>query len=128
MSFEPRKFNDLMALVVEDEAIIAFLIEDMLNDLCFRKVVQASSIPQAIAALEKGRPDIAILDVNLAGVPAYPIAERLQAAGIPFIFASGYGTAGIAAPWSGNPVLQKPFQADKLAEAIGACLRAAKRE
>ena len=128
MSLEAARFSGLTALVVEDETIIALLIEDMLKDIGFAEVGQAGSIAQAIAALERTRPDIAILDVNLAGVPAYPVAERLQAADIPFIFASGYSTAGIAAPWSRCSVLKKPFQADKLAEAIGVCLRSAKRE
>jgi len=128
MPLEAAEFGKLTALVVEDESIIAFMIEDMLNDIGFGQVLQANSIPQALAALEKERPDIVILDVNLSGVPAYPVAERLQAAGIPFIFASGYGTAGIAAPWSRSPVLQKPFQAEKLADAITACLASSKRK
>lgn len=127
MSPETARFNGLRALVVEDETIIALLVEDMLKELGFNEVVKASSVPQAIAALETAPPDIVILDVNLAGVQAYPVAERLQSAGIPFIFASGYGSSGIAAPWSGHPVLQKPFQADNLTEAIDACLRTAGR-
>jgi len=78
MSPETARFNGLRALVVEDETIIALLVEDMLKELGFNEVVKASSVPQAIAALETAPPDIVILDVNLAGVQAYPVAERLQ--------------------------------------------------
>jgi DNA-binding response OmpR family regulator len=121
---DTAKFHALTALVVEDEIIIAFLIEDMLKDAGFLEVLHSGSIPQAFALLEKTRPDIAILDLNLAGEPAYPVAERLQSAGIPFVFASGYGTVGVAGAWSGTPVIQKPFQADALMELLAACLPA----
>ena len=67
--------------------------------------------------------DLAILDVNLNGEETYPLADSLAARAIPFIFATGYGSSGIKAEWSGVPVLQKPFQSRELAEAINRVLR-----
>jgi DNA-binding response OmpR family regulator len=114
MQKEPASFADLDVLVVEDEAIISFLVEDMLRELGARDVWIASSVETALAKLKEKRPGLAILDVNLGGVSAYPVAERLEAAGIPFLFASGYGQAGIGPAWSTIPVIQKPFDMDGL--------------
>jgi DNA-binding response OmpR family regulator len=114
MPKEPASFADLDVLVVEDEAIISFLVEDMLRELGARDVWIASSVETALAKLKEKRPGLAILDVNLGGVSAYPVAERLKAAGIPFLFASGYGQAGIGPAWSTIPVIQKPFDMDGL--------------
>jgi len=123
MLSEPATFNGLTALVVEDEALIAFLIEDMLKDAGFGEVIHAGSIRQALATLEKMHPDIAVLDLNLAGEPAYPVAERLRSLSIPFAFASGYGTTVVSGAWAQTPVIQKPFQADVLLDTLYALLQ-----
>ncbi|HEY1637840.1 MAG TPA: response regulator [Rhizomicrobium sp.] len=122
MLSEPGTFNGLTALVVEDEILIAFLIQDMLKDAGFGEVIQAGSIGQAFAILEKMHPDVAILDLNLAGEPAYPVAEHLQSLGIPFAFASGYGMTGVSGAWAQTPVIQKPFQAEVLLDTLSALL------
>jgi len=64
--------------------------------------------------------DVAILDVNLAGKVSYPIAAILRARGIPFLFATGYGTAGLPPGLHGVPVLAKPFRISELASAMPA--------
>jgi DNA-binding response OmpR family regulator len=125
MLSEPETFNGLTVLVVEDEALIAFLIEDMLKDAGFGEVIHAGSIRQAFATLEKTHPDVAVLDLNLAGEPAYPVAERLQSLGVPFAFASGYGTTGVSGAWAQTPVIQKPFQAGALLDTLSALLQKA---
>jgi len=109
-------------LLVEDETVIAFLIEDMLAELGFHHVLHAASVPDAIALLRARLPDVAILDVNVGNTPVYPIAELLVAANIPFMFASGYGNAGIPAQWKSVPTIQKPFEGGTLAAAIGSIL------
>jgi CheY-like chemotaxis protein len=53
--------------------------------------------------------DLAILDVNVAGEPIYPVAEALAQRSIPFVFSTGYGSAGIRDAFRDRPVLQKPF-------------------
>jgi len=68
-------------------------------------------------ALEMARGDaidLAILDINLNGEKAYPVAEALAARNIPFVFSTGYGRNSLPAHYRGRPTLQKPFQQDDL--------------
>lgn len=108
----------LKLLVVEDEAIISFLIEDMLLSLGCASVAHASSVKQAISLLSEQTPDAAVLDVNLAGEPGYAVAEKLEEGGIPFVFATGYGGTGLPARWRERPVIQKPFTLESLEAAL----------
>jgi CheY-like chemotaxis protein len=124
MNRESSQFDGLKVLVVEDETIIAFMIEDMLRELGCGDVLHAASIANALLAVERNRPDVAILDVNLGGAPVYAVAEKLDAAGVPFAFASGYGQGGISDAWAGRTVIQKPFDLPRLAEGLRACLAA----
>jgi CheY-like chemotaxis protein len=100
--------------LVEDEAIIAILMEDPLAELGCDVVATAGELDEAIAAAETGQFDLAFLDVNLRGIPVYPVAEVLRARAIPFAFVTGYGSSGVDAPHLEAPILQKPFQARDL--------------
>jgi CheY-like chemotaxis protein len=103
----------LRILVVEDEMTIAFMIEDMLTDLGHVVVEIAMRLPDAVKVAADLDIDLAILDVNLDGHRSFPVAEVLTGRGIPFAFATGYGSAGIEQPFKNRPVLMKPFlQAD----------------
>ena len=102
-------------LVVEDEAIIAILMEDLLDELGCDVVATAAELDGAIAAARTGEFDLAFLDVNLRGVPVYPVAEVLRARAIPFAFVTGYGSTGVDAAGVEAPILQKPFQSRDLA-------------
>ncbi|MEZ5786177.1 MAG: response regulator [Xanthobacteraceae bacterium] len=115
----------LNVLIVEDEAIISFLIEDMLLELGCGNVVNVAGILEALAAIDEGRPDVAVLDVNLDGVEVYPVAEKLKAVGVPFVFTTGYGNEGLKPEWAQTPVVQKPFRADMLAKALLSVLASA---
>jgi CheY-like chemotaxis protein len=110
-------------LLVEDEAIIAMLMEDMLAEFSCDVLETAGDLDAATAAARTARFDMAFVDVNLRGAPAYPVAAILRARGIPFAFVTGYGSAGGEAAYADVPVLQKPFRAQEL-EAIIARLRA----
>lgn len=114
----------LSVLVVEDETIVSLLVESMLADLGCDDVWYASCVAEGLALLDERTPDAAVLDVNLSGEPAYPIARRLADTGVPFVFATGYGASGIHEDWSGRPVLQKPFQSTALAAALASALGA----
>ena len=116
--------HGLSVLVVEDETIVSLLVESMLMDLGCKDVWYASSVDEALDILAERTPDAAVLDVNLAGETAYPIAGQLAAAEVPFVFATGYGASGILVDWAGRPVIQKPFQSDTLASALQAALGA----
>jgi CheY-like chemotaxis protein len=105
-------------LLVEDESIVAFLIEDMLRELGASGVSHAPNVAKALALLEDTVPHIAVLDINLGYELVYPVAAHLRARSIPFIFASGYGKSGVAPEWSAHTVLQKPFDAQMLGEAL----------
>jgi CheY-like chemotaxis protein len=122
MSDQSQPFNGLAAFIVEDEAIIAFMIEDMLGELGFAKVVHASSVPKALIQVEQAQPDVAILDVNVAGTPVYAVAEKLKERRVPFAFASGYGRGGLPPEWSTATVIQKPFDLTQLREGLSTCL------
>jgi len=102
----------LRLLVVEDEALVAMMIEHMLDDIGCIVVEVAGTVSRglALAADEALAVDGAILDVNLGGEKVYPVAEALRARHVPFIFSTGYGIDGIAAEFSQVPALAKPYQ------------------
>ncbi|MGD0418366.1 MAG: response regulator [Xanthobacteraceae bacterium] len=114
-------------LVVEDELMIRMLLQDMLTDLGYTLAGEAGRIDEAMALARDGEFDVAILDVNLNGQPISPVVEILVARGLPFVFATGYGQRGVPEPYRQRPTLQKPFQADALAQAIEAAAPTARR-
>jgi len=107
-------------LVVEDEIMIRMLLEGMLADLGHTVAAEAGDISQAMDLARQGDFDLAVLDVNLNGNPVTPVVEILTERGVPFIFASGYGQRGLPDAYRAVPMLQKPFQADALEQAIQA--------
>ena len=112
-------------LVVEDEAAISMLLEDMLFDFGCEVVGPAARLAAAVELARSAEFDIAILDVNLAGEPIYPVAETLIERGLPFVFSTGYGGAGIKEPFRDRPVVQKPFGQTDLLNAVVKALSAA---
>ena len=109
-------------LVVEDEMMIAMLIEDMLDEFGCKLVGPATSIPRALELIGKESIEIAILDLNLDGHDTYAIADALQEKNVPFIFATGYGSMGLRKEYGNRPVLQKPFQTQDLEIALAQAL------
>mgnify|MGYP001545754981 FL=1 len=110
-------------LLVEDESLLLMLLEDMLPELGFDVAQSAATTESALAAVESREFDAAILDVNLAGVASYPVADALAAKGIPFLFATGYGTAALPERFSGRPILEKPYGRQQLETALHALMR-----
>jgi CheY-like chemotaxis protein len=108
----------LRVLIVEDEMLVAMNLEDMLLDLGHEVAGIASRAGPALALAREAEIDAAILDVNLAGENSREVAETLDARGIPFLFATGYGLGGIEERWRGRIVLQKPFRAADLGAAL----------
>lgn len=98
--------------------LVAMLIEDTVLDLGHEPVGPAMRLETALEAAEGGDFDAAILDINLAGRQSFPVADKLSERGIPFMFASGYGAAGLVDPYRGAPVLQKPFDASDVAAVL----------
>ena len=108
-------------LIVEDEPLIAMMLEDFLEMLGHRVVGPADNCTDAIALIAQGGLDAAILDVNLrGGETSGPIADALAAAGVPFLFASGGTSDRVEGPHQARPVLAKPFTMDAVAKALDA--------
>jgi CheY-like chemotaxis protein len=106
--------SKIRVFLVEDEAIIAILMEDLLEELGCEVIATAAELDDAVAVARSGQFDLAFLDVNLRGVPVYPVAEVLRARAIPFAFVTGYGSSGVDAAHLEAPILQKPFQSRDL--------------
>lgn len=109
----------LKVLLVEDEAIIAMTAEDMLEDLGCEVAATATSLAEALAAVRAGDFDVALLDINLNGETSLDVAAALRASGKPFVFTTGYGSAGRSEAYRDVPLVTKPYQIADLAEAIG---------
>jgi len=117
----------LKVLVVEDEALVSMLLEDMLADHGCEVAATASRLSQAMELVsdEKVAFDAAILDVNLGGDAIFPVAEVLAARGAPFVFATGYGAGGLPESWRDRPTLQKPFNQRDVGVALTEAVRRA---
>lgn len=103
-------------LVVDDQFVIALDMEQMLRVLGAGAVDLATSLPDALAAIERAPPDLAILDLKLRTETTVPIAEALRLRAIPLIFVTGYGDLGaLPASLRGMPLLRKPVSLAALA-------------
>jgi len=106
-------------LVLEDEPIIGFELEDMLADQGAEPVF-CGSLDAARERLARARPDCAILDVNIHGEQSYPLAVELAGRGIPFIFATGYGASLHPPEFADVPTVSKPYKLPEILKAFAA--------
>ena len=105
-------------LIVEDEPIIAFALEDMLEELGYTVIATASDVDQSLRLIRESSPDAVILDVNLHGVRSYPIADALDDLGAKFIFATGYGDVEHPQRHRSALTIIKPYTLDEVKAAI----------
>jgi CheY-like chemotaxis protein len=106
-------------LVIEDESLVAMLLETILDDMGCTVVGPESNIDDGLrSATSEAGLDAALLDVNVAGREVFPVAEALRARGVPFVFSTGYGEAGLPEHWRGNPTIQKPFTEAAIRDAL----------
>jgi len=101
-------------MIVEDEALVAMILEDQLEELGISIVAICANVSEAMKAIEKSAPAAAILDVNLGGQLVYPVADRLIDRGIPFVFVTGYGRESVDQRYSFVKVLEKPVERQAL--------------
>jgi len=110
-------------LVVEDEAIVAMLVEDELIDAGAKVIGPASSVEEALRLIEgavlDGGLSAAVLDIHLDGERVSPVADRLAALGVQFLFATGYGE-GCDTGGHEAPILRKLFHPAALITALEA--------
>lgn len=102
-------------LVVEDEAMISMLLEDMLLDLGAEAVGPAARLDHALLLALQADFDVGLLDINVDGRVVYPVADVLRHRDIPFIFATGYDARDLPQRFVGSPTLTKPFSYEALA-------------
>ena len=105
-------------LIVEDEALITMLFEDILGDLDCEVVGPAMNVRQALELAKAAEIDAAVLDVNLGGESSFPVADILKTRGVPLVFSSGYGSSGLPPGWQDAPTLPKPFTSDEVAAVL----------
>jgi CheY-like chemotaxis protein len=114
----------LRVLLVEDESMVALLLENMLAELGHEVVGPVARLDEALEMAQREALDVALLDVNLNGKEIYPVADALAAREIPLVFVTGYGRRALRAPYCDRPILQKPFRRDALRELFAAVCRA----
>lgn len=114
---DPR-LTGLHVVVVEDETLVALLLEEMLAELGCQVLWTAQRVGKALDLVAQSTPDAGVLDVNIAGDEVYPVAQALAARGIPFVFTTGYGTRGLHDCWRDRPIVQKPFQVEHLSSGL----------
>ena len=106
-------------LIVEDEPLIAMMLEDFLETLGHRIIASCDSVEAALGHVAAGGFEVAILDVSLKdGCKVWPVADRLAAAGTPFIIATGGHVDPPPAAHAGAPILSKPYTIDSIEPAL----------
>ena len=104
--------------IVEDESLLVMLLEDLLPTLGYDVAGSAGSVDQALADLADAQIDVAVIDINLAGTPSFPVADALHARGVPFLFTTGYGPQGLPERFADAQVLAKPYRRQDIESAL----------
>lgn len=108
-------------LVVEDEPVVAMCLEDMLDAIGCTPVGPVARLDEGLALARSASFDVAILDINLSGERSTPIAALLRDRGIPFAFASGYGSPPEG--FEDSRLLGKPYRQQEVAALLDALRR-----
>ena len=109
-------------LIVEDEPLIAMMLEDFLESMGHTVSGTCETVEQALAETDKGGFDLAILDVNLKGESVWPVATALRNKGTPFVLASGGHVEPPPTEFENAPMIEKPFTIDRVTPIIEAAL------
>ncbi|HUZ30507.1 MAG TPA: response regulator [Xanthobacteraceae bacterium] len=101
-------------LLVEDEALVAMMIQESLTEFGFHVIGPVCTVSEAEAVARDDRPDVAVLDINLGDGMIYSVAEILAVRGVPFVFVTGYDAESVDSRFSEIPILQKPIDREIL--------------
>jgi len=113
-----EKFSGTRVLIVEDEFLLAEETRRKLEALGSTVIGPTPDVDKALEYLDTTQVDAAILDIYVAGEFVFPVAERLQDMGIPFVFASAYDAKVIPPRFEGFVLCEKPFELEKIAQAL----------
>ena len=117
-----RMLQGRRVLVVEDEALIGMLLEDELLNAGAEVVGPACSVKEALELINQMAADgglsAAVLDINLEGETVSPVADRLAALSVPFVFATGYGEGYNRVLHAAAPILVKPFDGNQVTDLV----------
>jgi CheY-like chemotaxis protein len=105
-------------LIVEDEPLIAMMLEDFLESLGHSIAGTCESVAEAMAKVEQGGFDVAIIDVHLKGEKVWPVADRLAARGLPYVLATGGHIDPPPPAHAAAPILAKPFTIEAVEPAL----------
>lgn len=109
-------------LIVEDEPVIAFELEQTLIGAGFEIVGVAGRLEEGLAIVESGALDAAVVDANLHRVSAAPIATALTARGLPFIVTTGYFREQLPVEFQPGTLIEKPCCPEQLIETLRSLL------
>jgi DNA-binding NtrC family response regulator len=105
-------------LVVEDEYFLAEDLGKALGDRGAHVVGPVGDLEEAVDQVSRGRIDVAVLDINLHDQAAYVLADHLEQAGKPFIFATGYSAAVIPHRFRHVIRMEKPYNIEDLVQMV----------
>lgn len=108
----------LKVLVLEDNALVAMHLEEMLNEAGCQVVAMIDNVASAREFIRRHQLDAAVLDVNLKGEKVFGVAEELMALKVPLVFSSGYGERFLPPQFDAAPHLSKPFEPETLHDAL----------
>ena len=109
-------------LIVEDEPLIAMMLEDFILSLGHEVSGSCDSVSSALREIEANEFDLAILDVNLKGESVWPVATALRQRGTPFVLATGGHVDPPPAEFASAPMIEKPYTIDRVTPIIEAAL------
>lgn len=109
-------------LLVEDEPLIAMMLEDFIRSLGYQVSGSCDSVASALRKIENSEFDLAILDVNLKGESVWPVASALREKGTPFVLATGGHVDPPPTEFAGAPMIEKPYTIDRVTPIIEAVL------
>ena len=105
-------------LIVEDDSLIAMLVQDAVEKMGLTAIGPAARVAQALQLLSQAAPEAALLDVNLGGETVYAVADELTLRNIPFVFLTGYDEGDLPAEFRHHPAIRKPFTPSQIQVAI----------
>jgi two-component SAPR family response regulator len=109
---QPTQLTGLRVLVLEDEALLSMLLEDVLGELGCAVIGPFGQNDEALACLaaDPAGVDFGILDVNVSGHRSDGVALEFDRLDLPFVFSTGYDDSALDERWRGKPCLRKPFR------------------